>query len=745
MRKLRERMPDQPTASQEIPTSVGEIVALVGGSGSRSSDQSGPSLRRRFGAGLVELPPVAPIDPTAAILDNPEVTEKRRSCWRCGAPVGQQSEGGVVAVTGECPRCEAPFNFRPILQPGEVVAEQYEVQGCLARGGLGWVYLAIDRNVSDRWVVLKGLRNNSDFEAQVVALAERQFLSEMAHPAIVEIHNFVKHRSATGVSGGYIVMEYVGGRSLRKVLEACAPERVPLAEAIAYMMEILPALGYLHTLGLAYNDLKPDNIMVSDDAVKLIDLGAVTALESYDSVYITPGYQAPETTKCGPTVASDIYTAGRTLAVLTMKLPLDADGHLKHGIPGPDDQPLLGRYPSFHRLLLRATDSDPARRFRSAQAMNNQLGGVLRAVLSADTGREHPQVSTVFGSLRGSFGIDGLIELTDELSDGVTRSPELDPESVVSALPVPLIDGGDPSADLVATTLHGKPREALEALRRARERIDAGALSMPSSFELEGGLALARAHLDLGEVAPAREVLGRLTPRHGADWRVQWYDGIVALLERRYVTAFDSFDSVHGIVPGEVAPMLALAATAELALHYPEAAAERERWRRLATDYYRTVWRTDRGAVSAAFGFARQLADNCDHGGAVAALDDVSVMSRHFQDAQLTGALLLASRPPAELTVSDLAAAVSRVQSAPGERRVLQLRVVVLKAALRWLRTADRAVTPNALIPGIPFTEWGIRRALEAGQRELARRTPQALHRYRLVDEANRIRPRSWW
>ena len=158
------------------------------------------------------------------------------------------------------------------------------------------------------------------------------------------------------------------------------------------------------------------------------------------------------------------------------------------------------------------------------------------------------------------------------------------------------------------------------------------------------------------------------------------------------------------------------------------------------------MWRTDRGVVSAAFGLARQLADTGDHGGAVAALDDVSVMSRHFQDAQLTGALLLASRPPGGLTASDLTAAASRVQSAPSERRVLQVRVAVLRAVLRWLRTADGAVTLDApVVPGIPFTEWGIRLELEARQRELARGAPQAMHRYRLVDEANRIRPRSRW
>ena len=155
-----------------------------------------------------------------------------------------------------------------------MVADQYEVHGCLAHGGMGWIFLARDRNVSDRWVVLKGLQHPLDIEAHVVALAERQFLSEVAHPAIVKIFNFVKHRSLTVSPVGYIVMEYVGGRSLQTELDLHAPDRLPVAEAIAYMLEILPALDYLHSFGLAYNDLKPDNIMVSDDEVKLIDLGA---------------------------------------------------------------------------------------------------------------------------------------------------------------------------------------------------------------------------------------------------------------------------------------------------------------------------------------------------------------------------------------------------------------------------------------------------------------------------------------
>ena len=86
--------------------------------------------------------------------------------------------------------------------------------GCLAHGGLGWIYLARDKNVSDRWVVLKGLLNSGDPDAVAAAIAERQFLAQVEHPLIVEIYNFVTHDGA-----GYIVMEYVGGTSLKTLLK----------------------------------------------------------------------------------------------------------------------------------------------------------------------------------------------------------------------------------------------------------------------------------------------------------------------------------------------------------------------------------------------------------------------------------------------------------------------------------------------------------------------------------------------
>ncbi len=106
----------------------------------------------------------------------------------------------------------APYSFLPQLNPADIVAGQYEIKGCIAHGGLGWVYLALDHNVNDRPVVLKGLVHSGDAEAQAIAMAERQFLAEVVHPSIVQIFNFVEHTDPHGEPVGYIVMEYVGGQ-----------------------------------------------------------------------------------------------------------------------------------------------------------------------------------------------------------------------------------------------------------------------------------------------------------------------------------------------------------------------------------------------------------------------------------------------------------------------------------------------------------------------------------------------------
>src|SRR6201988_2244831 len=326
---------------------------------------------------------------------------------------------------GWCPHCGSAYSFLPQLSPGDIVAEQYEIKGCIAHGGLGGVYRPYDKNVNDRPVVLKGLVHAGDAEAPAIGMAERQFLSEVTHPGIVKIYNFVEHEDKHSNPVGYIVMEYVGGTSLKQA----KGDRLSVAEAIGFMMEILPTMGYLHSIGLVYNDLKPENIMVTEEQLKLIDLGAVSRVNSFGYLYGTPGFQAPEIVRTGPTVQTDIYTVGRTLAALTLNLRT-RNGRFVDGLP--EDDPVLTEYDSFGRVLRRALDPDPRRRFGSAQKRSGRLLGVLREVVAQDTQVPRPGLSTVFSPSRSTFGVDLLVAHTDVYLDGLVHAEKLTAREIVT-------------------------------------------------------------------------------------------------------------------------------------------------------------------------------------------------------------------------------------------------------------------------------------------------------------------------
>lgn len=719
-------------------------VPISSGRSTRSS-VARTGRRLRIGGGLVEVPMVSTVDPASAVMENPTVAERKRFCWKCSHPVGRTSATSKGTDHGVCDKCGVGFDFRPALSPGDLVGGQYEVQGCIAHGGLGWIYLAIDRNVSDRWVVLKGLLHAGDAEAQAVAVAERQFLAEVTHPSIVKIFNFVEHPLPDGTPMGYIVMEYVGGNSLKDVLSGHPlPQRLPVEQAIAYVLEILPALGYLHSTGLVYNDLKPDNVMVTEDSLELIDLGAVAGIEDYGYLYGTPGFQAPEIIETGPTVASDIFTVGRTLAVLTLDMTT-ANGRLRDGLPEPEDAPLLAECEFFHRLLLRATNPDPKHRFESAGELTGQLLGVLREILSMQTGDEQPGLSTAFSRQRTTFGTDETVEQTDVYVDGMERDTNLEGISVVQALPVPLIDTSDPNAQLLAATVHSEPPQTLDAIRHARENgIERIVGNTDTSFTRELALAEVKAHLDLGDSVEATALLSKLETELGASWRIDWYAGLASLIDEEYESAFTNFEAVLSAMPGEAAPKLAMAATAELVLQHWESS-DLEQWRDFAERYYRTVWRTDRNNVSAAFGLARMLTERGATAEALTALDQVPTSSRHFTTARMTSVLaLLSGRAIDEISEPALRDAATRVESLPPEEsRSLQMRTLVVGTALDWVRSGRAPSEDRQPILGVPFTERGLRRGTESGLRSLARTAPERTHRYTLVDLANAIRPRS--
>jgi len=677
---------------------------------------------RRLGGGLVEVPRVPARDPLSELMTNPVVAEAKRFCWNCGKPVGRSSSDGHALSEGWCPHCGSAYSFLPQLSPGEVVVDQYKIKGCIAHGGLGWIYLAFDKNVNDRPVVLKGLVHSGDAEAQAIAMAERQFLAEVTHPGIVKIFNFVEHDDKHGDPVGYIVMEYVGGTSLKQV----RGNKLSIAQAIAYMLEILPALGYLHSVGLVYNDLKPDNIMLTEEQLKLIDLGAVSRINSFGFLYGTPGYQAPEIVRTGPTVATDIYTVGRTLAALTLNLRT-RDGRYDDGLPG--DDPLLTQYDSFGRILRRAIDPDPRRRFATADEMAGQLLGVLREVVAKDTRVPRPGLSTVFSPSRSTFGVDLLVAHTDVYLDGQVHSEKLTAQDIVRALQVPLVDPGDVGAAVLSATLLSQPVQTLDSLRAARHgTLDSDGIDLSESVELP--LMEVRALLDLGDVAKANRKLDDLADRVGWRWRLVWFRAVADLLAADYESATKHFNEVLDTVPGELAPKLALAATAELSGAADEGT------------FYKTVWNTDNGIISAGFGLARAQSADDKRDAAVQTLDQVPPTSRHFTTARLTSAVtLLSGRSDSEVTEQQIRDAAHRVEALPDtEPRVLQIRALVLGTAMDWL--ADNSANTNHIL-GFPFTEHGLRLGVEASLRGLARVAPTQAHRYALVDLANSVRPTS--
>jgi serine/threonine-protein kinase PknG len=674
------------------------------------------------------VPPVPARDPAEAVLSDPKVPENRRFCGKCGHLVGQSRDGRPGLTEGFCKNCGTRFSFAPKLEPGELVHEQYEVLGCLAHGGLGWIYLAKDRNVSDRWVALKGLLNTGDADALDAAEAEREFLARVEHPNIVRIYNFVRHDSRRdGETASYIVMEYVGGKSLKQIRsEARQSGGVPLSHALAYAIEILPALGYLHDHGLVYCDFKPDNVIQTEEQLKLIDMGGVRQIDGDGAIYGTVGYQAPEIETDGPSPSSDLFTVGRALAVLTFDF---AGYQREYKFTLPDSVPLLQQQESYARLLRRATHRDPDRRFQSAGEMAEQVTGVLREVLSVAESKPYPAFSRVFSPELRAIGTDLALVHGPNGGAGAVVTPPAAAE-VLAGLPAPLADGSDPAAGYLATLGGLEPEQQAATLMAAV----AGHVGVPPAVAAspETRLALVRALITTGDTSGAGVHLAEAAAADSADWRIAWYTGLRELASARPDRAQAAFSAVYDELPGELAPKLALGFAAEAAGDIAT-----------ARRYFQLVWTIDKSCISAAFGTARACLAAGDRPAAIAAVAAVPETSSHHAAAQIAAVRLLVG-VGVGVSGTDVRAADGRLgRLALDDLRRQQLTVEILHAALTWV-SGTNVPDGNGSILGCEPNERALRFGLERGYRALASLTPDPARRVELVDMANDIRPRTW-
>lgn len=676
------------------------------------------SARAELGAGLVQIAPTISGDPAAAVMSDEKIAtvlgtkpEGERFCSSCGQPVGRGQDGEPGRITGFCGNCRTPFDFvtnAPQLGAGDLVGGQYEILGPIAHGGMGWIYLGRDTAVSNRWVVLKGLLNEDDEDAAASAVAERQFLARIEHGSIVNIYNFV-----TWAGAGYIVMEYVNGESLnaklkdRRSANAGQPDPLPIDEAIAYVLGILPALGYLHELGLVYNDLKPANIMAVGDSVKLIDVGGVMqADDDSAAIFGTQGFQAPEVASMGPSIASDLFTVGRTLAVLSLNFVYH-QGALEYTLPEPAGEPLFDQWESLYRFLLKATAEHPDDRFQTADEMGDQLLGVLREIVTITQRAPRPTASSLFGGDR----LAGLLLDDTSVTGGDWR-----------ALPTPKVIADDPGAPFLYDLPELDPTSTIALID---EGIASGTVPDSTEVRLRRARELIDAKQDVTDVLRAVEFADPW------DWRVTWYSSLDQLRRGDATAAAEGFSRVWTDLPGELAPKLAVALSAELAGKT-----------RRAAELYSEVIGVDSSFVSAAFGLARCRVVDGDRRGAVDAYRSVPPSSATYTEAQVaTARVLVGEDGDAAPSGDDIAVAAGTIESARIDGAAKsRLATEVLERALESIRLGVLAEDRAASIFGNPLTEHGLRRSLESTYRDLARVASSPAERFDLVDRANAVR-----
>lgn len=285
----------------------------------------------------------------------------------------------------------------PLL--GRLVDGRYEVISRIARGGMATVYLAVDRRL-DREVALKVMHphladgvDGAEFVARF--RREARAAARLAHPGVVAVYD-------QGLDGetSYLTMEYVPGTTLRRVLRE--EGTLPLGRALDVVEEVLGALAAAHRKGLVHRDVKPENVLLTeeDDRVKVADFGLARAVTEVTStttgtVLGTVAYLAPEVIATGACDArTDVYAVGVLAYELvtgsqphTGTTPIQvAFLHVNEDVPRPSG--VVPWLPTeVDELLAALTARDPAQRPVDAGAALEAVRAVRRSLDDATAAR----------------------------------------------------------------------------------------------------------------------------------------------------------------------------------------------------------------------------------------------------------------------------------------------------------------------------------------------------------------------
>jgi serine/threonine-protein kinase len=266
-----------------------------------------------------------------------------------------------------------------------VLEGRYRVDTLIATGGMSGVYRGLDLRL-DRPVAVKIMDSRYAGDNQFLTRFQREAraVARLKDPGLVAVYD-------QGVDGQhpFLVMELIEGGTLRELLRERGP--MPPHAVAAVLAPVLGGLAVAHRAGLVHRDVKPENVLISDDGeVKIADFGLVRAvaeakITSTSVILGTAAYLSPEQVSTGDAGPhSDVYAVGvLTYELLTGTTPFTGDTALAVAYQRMDTDvsppsTVIGGVPAqFDELVVRATSRDPADRYTDAQAMAAELDAIV--------------------------------------------------------------------------------------------------------------------------------------------------------------------------------------------------------------------------------------------------------------------------------------------------------------------------------------------------------------------------------
>lgn len=350
---------------------------------------------------------------------------------------------------------------------GDVVAERYEVDRVIARGGMGMVYAAKQRPIG-RLVAMKVILPDEDRIEKLTGRFRREveLAMKLRHPNVVEIYDFGRDRDGLF----YLVMEYLEGVDLKMLLQGSGPLSLGRASEIA--LQVLDALSEAHAEEIVHRDLKPSNIFITragrrTDFVKLLDFGVAKSLGQNATELTQTGqivgslhYMSPENFIAeGVNYTADVYAAGLILLemLLGQRVMQGANTaqllmlHLNHEIQVPP--PFAGT--PLQPVILKACARDPDDRYPDAAAFYDALEASLSGLdmnLAVD-----PTVAPSYVAMLDAEGSD-----LDHMARSMQRAAEYSSKSGsnpgdAATVAAALLDELDPMEHVKTTLTPSQP------------------------------------------------------------------------------------------------------------------------------------------------------------------------------------------------------------------------------------------------------------------------------------------------